>query len=111
NKAIISLYVFNAETNAFELWQSAKYDQENPQNTDKTGEYEFLVPRGKYYLKAEAKGYRTFQSEDFQAEEGDVICQNIELAPKKTNSKWLILGGVILILAIGGIGVWKKRRG
>jgi len=111
NRAAISLYVFNTETNQFELWSAAQYDQQNPQETDQTGEYEFLVPEGRYYLKVEAKGYQTFQSEAFQAKEGDFIHQSIKLSPIKTKKlNWLLLGLVTSAVFAVPIGIFIRLK-
>lgn len=82
-EAKISLYAFNPATEQFELWQAQNYGQENPQITDKTGEYEFLVPEGKYYLTITTPGYQDYRSEEFEAKEGDFINRNIELTSIK----------------------------
>ncbi len=107
--AKISLYVFNSKTNKFELWEAQKYDQENPQVTDKTGEYYFLVPEGKYYLTVTASGYQDYQSEEFEIKEGDIITSKIKLTPiKKFNWQWLIFLAILIAGII--IAIFIKRK-
>lgn len=109
--AEISLYVFNSETNQFELWQAQDYDQKNPQTTNKTGEYNFLVPEGKYYLTITAPDYQDYQSEEFEAKEGNVITSNIELTPiKKFNWQWLIFPVILIVGIIIGIFVRTRKK-
>ena len=84
--AIVSLYWLNPETKQYELWPAKEYQQENPQVTDVTGKYSFLVPEGLYYLKVEAPGYPTYQGKAFEIKEGSGIHYNIEL---KTKYWWL----------------------
>lgn len=98
--AIVSLYWLNPETKQYQLWPAKEYQQENPQITDVTGKYAFLVPEGFYYLKVEAPGYLTFESKPFQIEEGQGIHLNIEL---KTKYWWLKIVDwktIILVLVI-----------
>ena len=84
--AIVSLFWLNPENKKYELWPAEKYQQENPQITDKTGKYAFLTPAGSYYLKAEAPSYPVYESGPFQVEEGGGAHMNIEL---KTGYWWL----------------------
>jgi hypothetical protein len=80
--AIVSIYWLNPETKQYELWPSERYLQENPQITDVTGTYSFLVPEGFYFLKVSAPGYLTYESKSFQVKEGGGVHINIELKPK-----------------------------
>jgi len=99
--AIVSLHWLNLETKQYELWPAKEYQQENPQITDDTGKYSFLVPPGMYYLKVEAPKYPTYQSETFQVKEGSGIHKNIEL---KTKYWWLrIVDWKIVVLIVFGI--------
>ncbi len=84
--AKVTLYWLNPETKLYEPWPAQKYQQANPQTTDVTGRYSFLVPEGSYYLKVEASGYIIYYSEEFDVENGAGVHQNIEL--KKND--WLI---------------------
>ena len=84
--AIVSLYWLNPETKQYILWPAQEYQQENPQITDNTGKYSFLVPEGSYYLKVETPSYLTFEGKPFQVIEGSGVHTNIEL---KTKYWWL----------------------
>ena len=79
----VSVSIFNADTNA--LWDSVSYNQVNPQMTDTSGKYSFLVPEGKYYITAEGKGYLPYKSDTFTVQQGLGIHFNIELR----SSGWL----------------------
>jgi hypothetical protein len=101
--AIVSLYWLNSETKQYELWPAKEYQQENPQVTDITGKYSFLVPQGSYYLKVEAPGYLPDEGKPFQTQEGSGIHFNIELKTKLwylkiLDWKTILLGLVILLL-------------
>ncbi|MBI2098677.1 MAG: carboxypeptidase regulatory-like domain-containing protein, partial [Candidatus Wildermuthbacteria bacterium] len=99
--AIVSLIWLNPETKQYELWPAKDYQQENPQVTDITGRYSFLVPEGEYYLGVEAPGYLPYQSEVLQVTEGTGIHENIEL---KTQYGWLkALDWKIVVLIIFGV--------
>jgi hypothetical protein len=86
--AIASLYWLNPATKQYELWPAKSYQQENPQVTDVTGNYSFLVPEGYYYLKVDAPGYLSYDGKPFQVTEGSGVHINIEL---KTKYWWLDL--------------------
>lgn len=85
SNAKVTLYWMNPETKLYELWPAKKYQQTNPQTTDVTGKYSFLVPEGSYYLKVEARGYATYYGGEFEVKNGVGVHENIEL--KKSN--WL----------------------
>lgn len=96
--AIVSLFWLNSETKQYELWPAQEYHQENPQVTDATGKYAFLVPNGSYYLKVEAPGYLVYDGKSFQVTESSGVHINIEL---KTKYWWLkIVDWKTLLLAI-----------
>jgi hypothetical protein len=96
--AVVYLYWLNSETKEYELWPAKEYQQENPQITDDTGKYSFLVPPGTYYLKVEHPNYPVYQSETFMVKEGSSLHINIEL---KTKFWWLkILDWKIILLIL-----------
>lgn len=80
-QAEIILYFFNSQAEKFEIWQAGKYDQKNPQITDKTGQYSFLTPEGRYYLEVKTEGYKIYKSEEFFVTEGQPVHKNIKLTP------------------------------
>ncbi|MDP2910661.1 MAG: carboxypeptidase-like regulatory domain-containing protein, partial [bacterium] len=84
--AIVSLYWLNPETKQYGLWPAQDYQQENPQITNNTGKYSFLVPQGSYYLTIEAPSYLIYEGKPFQVKEGSGVHLNIEL---KTKYWWL----------------------
>lgn len=84
--AVISLYWLNPKTKQYELWQAGDFQQENPQVTNVSGSYSFLVPEGNYYLKVDAPGYMGYDGKPFEVREGSGVHVNIEL---KTKYWWL----------------------
>jgi len=84
--AKVSLYWLNPETKEYELWKAGEFLQNNPQITNSTGNYSFLVPQGSYYLKIEAQNYKTYQGDSFEVQEGSGVHFNIEL---KSRYWWL----------------------
>ncbi|PIU16578.1 hypothetical protein COT20_00175, partial [bacterium (Candidatus Gribaldobacteria) CG08_land_8_20_14_0_20_39_15] len=77
--AVISLYVLDPKTKKYQLWDSKYTNQPNPQITDQTGQYSYLVPEGTYYLKIEAKNYKVFKTAPFKVQEENGVHKNIEL--------------------------------
>jgi hypothetical protein len=111
NNARISL--FNATTN--ELWDAKKYNQENPQITDNTGKYSFLVPEGTYYLTATAKGYASYKGEVFEVRSGAGVHDNIEMREEyswlKAFVDWKMLVIIIFGMALVVNFINDRRRG
>lgn len=102
--SIVSIFWLNPQTKQYELWNAEKYQQENPQTTNMSGTYSFLVPKGLYYLNVETPGYLTHTSKPFEVKEGSGVHTNIEL---QTKSGWLknvdwktVLLVVVLILLV-----------
>lgn len=113
--ATVSLYWFNPDTRAYELWGANKYQQTNPQMTGSRGTYSFLVPPGSYYLKAEATGHTKYQSDPFDVVVGSGVHMNIELQRQADWREQITWQNVLL--AVFGIGLFynfysdrKERR-
>lgn len=95
----------------FELWPAQEYSQVNPQITDSTGTYAFLVPEDSYYIKVEAPGYLVYESDVFNVKEGRGVRLNIELEPEfwREIIDWkniLLAAAAILLIFL----YFKKRR-
>lgn len=63
--AKITLYYFDDETSSWVLWDGAAFGEKNPQTTNQTGEFNFYIPEGKYYLTAQKEGFKELTSEIF----------------------------------------------
>jgi hypothetical protein len=98
--AVVSLFWLNPETKKYELWPANEYSQENPQITDITGRYAFLVPPGYYYLKVEAPGYLPYIGKPFYVKEGSGVNFNIELKSKYWLLKIIDWKTVLLIMVV-----------
>jgi hypothetical protein len=116
-QAVVSLYSSGGSasesTGQFVLWPAKDYQQDNPQTTDVSGTYSFLVPPGSYYIKVVAPGYKPYQGEVFVVNEGSGVHQNIELQPNwnwLSIFDWKTMLGIIafLLLAFGFIRVYKR---
>lgn len=105
-KAVVTLYVKNnsdTEAGEYKLWNAKDYLQENPQTTDVSGTYSFLVPEGMYYFHVKAPGYEPFIGEPFIVSTGSGVHQNIELKSTTnlfTNNWQTILIIVVLLLLV-----------
>lgn len=80
--AKVTLEQKNPQTGIFETWPAPKFGQVNPQKTDKTGNYSFLVPSGTYKLVVETDKYYLYESSEFAVAEGRGVHMNIELKKK-----------------------------
>lgn len=79
--AKITAYYLEPDSNNWAVWDATAYSQQNPQLTDKTGAFSFLLPAGKYYLKASAKGYHTLNSSIFELKQPTPILDSFGLKP------------------------------
>lgn len=80
----VTIYRLNERVdNGYVIWNAGVYDQINPQITDKTGEYSFLVPAGTYYITAFKEGFKPFETDPFVITRSSPVHLNIEL--KKTS--------------------------
>ena len=112
--AIASIYWLNPATSKYVLWPAEEYQQENPQTTNLTGSYSFLVPEGSYYLRVEASGYTSYEGKPFQVTEGSGVHNNIELKTKYwwfqiLDWKTIILLAIIIMLSYNFFR--DKKRG
>ena len=101
--ATVSLFWLNPETSAYQTWPAYEYNQGNPQITDITGDYSFLVPEGRYFLEAKAEGYRTYRGEPFDVISGRGVHVNIEIVPTLWwlgNIDWKTIGMVLIGLLL-----------
>jgi len=95
---------------SYELWNAENFDQKNPQITDATGKYSFLVPAGSYYIKAEAAGYHPYQSDIFEVSEAKNVHLELELKAKLGWKNILTWERALLILLFGLI-IYNFYRG
>lgn len=119
--AIVSLYWLNSDTQSYELWPAEEYQQENPQTTNISGTYSFLVPEGFYYINAVAPGYLSYGGKPFEVRENAGVHINIELKTKYwflniVDWKTILLIMVIVLLMYNFYNdrrIWEKllRRG
>ena len=90
--AKVSLFWKNPKNREFEIWPAKNFQQINPQKTDKSGQYSFLVPEGTYKLTVSAPEYKDFFGEEFDVNEGRGVHDNISLKSKNWFQR--IFGGL-----------------
>jgi hypothetical protein len=113
--AKVFIMSFNPSNSQYELWKASDFSQTNPQTTDNTGRYSFLVPEGKYYLKVESSNYSDYSGDAFEVKEGAGIHQNIELKPKYWwvgffDPDIILLSVIAVLLAVIIILIIFKKR-
>ncbi len=110
--AVVAIYQLDPQDNEYKVWPAMEYLQENPQTTDTTGHYSFLVPEGDYYLKVEAAGYETYKSKTFPVKVGGGVHLNIEL--KSVNWFWRYFRWehliIILLLLLFAFNIYRHRQ-
>lgn len=96
--AKVTLYSLN-QFGKWDIWPANFYKQFNPQTTGETGEFIFLAPPGKYYLTAEAIGYKKFVGKEFESKE-EIININIKLNNLFTwqsFGRWIARWGLVVL--------------
>jgi len=106
--AIVTLFWFNPTANAWEKWDGESFNQKNPQITQETGEYVFMVPQGIYYIQVEKDGYYLKKTEAFETEE--IVSKNIMLEPLSISEQWFWWACLLLIGLISGLYFFIKKR-
>lgn len=77
--ARVTIFVLDTDTQKFVEWDGRSYGQQNPQYTDQTGRYGFVLPSGTYYLRVGAYGYKTAVSTIFTVSRITSIVQQVQL--------------------------------
>ena len=128
--AVITLYIRDEKIKEWKRWPAQEFNQENPQKTNKQGEYAFMVPEGLYYLKVVALDFDPYFSRRFKVEEAKPVHLNIRMTSSfisiekiqtfltligiKTNLPDSVLIPLFLLLANGLLGgpliVWGAMR-
>ncbi len=80
--AQVSLYLLEATSRSWVLWDGSSFGQKNPQKTDNDGAYNYIVPAGRYYLEVEASGFCTMRSEIFDFPKTTTLVATFPLSPK-----------------------------
>jgi hypothetical protein len=65
-KAKITVYNQNELSREWAVWDAKAFSQENPQNIEDDGSYEFFLPAGTYYLQVSSPGYQTLTTKIFK---------------------------------------------
>ena len=102
----ITLYKFDKNSNDWQLWESEKYRQESLSLTSKSGEYEFMVPNGKYKITVEKEGYHNYS--EIVEVENNIINGEIEIK-RRADWRWVVLVLVLLVLGVVSVG-WRRKR-
>lgn len=81
--ASITVYYFEPTLRQFILWDGSPFGQQNPQKTDETGDYNLLLPAGKYYLQVGKSGYKSIKTNLFETHESLPITYDFSLDRKR----------------------------
>lgn len=88
-KAEITLYRFveslsTVSGGEWQVWNGQDIKQENPQNTDKKGQFYLFLPQGKYIIRIEKSGYQKFESAPIVIDKPTVINPVLTLQKEPT---------------------------
>jgi peroxiredoxin len=77
----VTLYYQEPASKTWVIWDAAGYSQSNPQVTDSNGYFKYFLPAGKYYIRSEAKNYKTLISSIFQIKQSQAFSSTLTLKP------------------------------
>ncbi len=110
------VYLYVDESGKWTKWSGKDYsNQRNPQKLDVTGEYLFIVPPGKYYIRARSTGYYDVKSKPFNTGDKPI---RVNLTMEKASELWQLVLASGVVLFIGGVAfigirtfmLWNKKR-
>ncbi len=81
--AVVSLYKYSDLTKGYVLWDAAAFGQQNPQVTNQSGGYGFVLPAGSYYIEVKAAGRRDTLTKIFKLSKSTVVNANIKMKAVK----------------------------
>lgn len=81
-KATVTVYYFEPVSGKWVVWDGAAYGQLNPQTTDSKGTFQYLLPAGKFYLKAESANHHVAVSNIFSLSSSRPVSSTLELKPE-----------------------------
>jgi len=79
----MSLYYQDPLSLLWTLWDGRSFGQENPQNLDETGGYQYFLPPGTYYLTIKSKKHATLTSKIFKLDHSTPFNADFYLKPAK----------------------------
>lgn len=65
----INTFIFDEETKTFNRWQAESLQLKNPVSSNEAGEYELLLPSGKYQLLIQKAGFERVKTSEFEIPE------------------------------------------
>ncbi|TSC62576.1 MAG: hypothetical protein G01um101448_27 [Parcubacteria group bacterium Gr01-1014_48] len=80
----VTVWEYSTETKEYQVWPGDIFNQANPQITGEKGEYRFILPPGKYYLKIEGDTYQSLYSGIFSLSEHRSINNSFSLRKKSS---------------------------
>jgi cysteine-rich repeat protein len=93
-------------------WPANKYMQYNPIMSNSLGQYGFIVPNGRYVIKAEKKGFYPYTSPLYKIS-NNIMNQNIEMVSKPFFN-WLlfvleIIIGLLIYISVRILAISVKK--
>lgn len=80
--ATVELFYFEPTLEQFVRWHGEAFYQSNPQLTDASGHYHFLIPPGKYYARLSASGHATATTSIFSVDGSRPLIADVTLPPR-----------------------------
>lgn len=78
----MTVLVFDIENQSWVRWQGEAYDLSNPVLTDESGQYQLLLPTGKYQILLQKSGFKRLKSSSFEFLHSQFINFDFKLEPR-----------------------------
>lgn len=82
NGVTVTLYGRQEGQQDWQQWDGGAYGQSNPYRSQGEGSFAWLIPKGIYYIKMTAPGYRTLITSQFEVDQVTPVAANIQLTKR-----------------------------
>ena len=80
----LTIFIQDERTRVWSLWDGATFGQENPQTLGNSGNYEFFLPPGTFFVTIESPGKPKTTSKIFRLDTATAFNADFELMPRRT---------------------------
>ncbi len=106
--AMVSLYKFDENSGELQIWDGKKYNQENPQTSNKDGGFGFMVPNGKYKISIQKDKYNS--KEEIINVGNNLVNGEMEIEKKFDWRLVILIAAIALLILIISRKLLRRRK-